>query len=101
VVTVELQLRPPPPKDSHPWFWGAGMLDFLRDSEVVWRAELPLSARDRSAQVEHRGEFGWVLVLRFTHEGAERLLAGLDLPRHVEGELAPKPGLRPLRLDRP
>lgn len=72
------------------------MLDFLkgRDSEVVWRAELPLAVRNRSAEVEQRGEFGWVLVLRLTHEAAEKMLAGLDLPRHVEGELAPVSGFR-------
>lgn len=94
VVTVELHLQPQPPKDAHPWFWGAGMLDFLRDSEVVWRAELPLAVRDRSASVKI-SEFGWVLVLRLMHEDTTELLTGLDLPRYVEGQPAPKSEVHP------
>ena len=93
IVTVELQLRPQPPKGSTPWFWDGGMLDFhereRRDVKVVWRAELPKSVRLRSARVQQHKDFGWVLVLRFTHADAEALLAGLSLPKCVEGQEAP------------
>lgn len=98
IVTVELQLRPQPPKGSTPWFWGGGMLDFLSPHrkrgetvKVVWRAELPKATQMRSARVQYVREFGWVLVLRFTHDEAEALLAGLSLPWCVEGQEAPFP----------
>lgn len=93
VVTVELQLRPQPPKGSTPWFWGAGMLDFHgprrkrgETVKVVWRAELPKGVSARCCRVRYDKDFGWVLVLRFTHDDAEALLAGLSLPRYVEGQ---------------
>jgi len=96
IVTVELQLRPQPPNGSTPWFWGGGMLDFHSPRrkrgetvKVVWRAELPKTVQMRSARVQHVKNFGWVLVLRFTHGDAEALLAGLSLPRYVEGQEAP------------
>lgn len=89
VVTVELQLRPQPPKGATPWFWGGGMLDFHqhhgRDVEVVWRAELPSFWTMRSARVEHGKEFGWVLVVRLTHWEAKSLLARHGWPDYVVG----------------
>jgi hypothetical protein len=101
VVTVELQLRPQPPKGATPWFWGAGMLDFhvreRRQVRVVWRAELPDMATMRSARVEQVKDFGWVLVLRFTHDEARDMLDHVSLPDYLEGELAPVP-LTPIYL---
>jgi hypothetical protein len=65
------------------------MLDFLsadyRHPEAVWRAELPASVKMRHAKVEYRGEFGWVLVLRYTHEDAAGALVALDLSECVYG----------------
>lgn len=109
VVTVELQLRPQPPKDSTPWFWGGGMLDFHdgpRDyPEVVWRAELPSFWSMRSARVEYNKDFGWILVVRLTHEEAVSLLARHSWPASVEGLSGPEAmvavGLRPRVLPLP
>lgn len=92
VVTVELQLRPQPPKGATPWFWGGGMLDFHgprrkrgETVEVVWRAQLPSFWSMRSARVEYSKDFGWVLVVRLAHEEAKRLLAGVRWPDYVLG----------------
>ncbi|HVH53031.1 MAG TPA: hypothetical protein VNA32_02750 [Actinomycetota bacterium] len=94
VVTVELQLRPQPPKGSTPWFWGGGMLDFhqrrRRRTEIVWRAELPGFVRDCAARVVQDPDYGWLLMVRYRHAHARMLLAGVGLPECVEGQEAPE-----------
>ena len=61
--------------------------------KVVWRAELPKALSDRSCRVQYLKEFGWVLVVRFTHEDAEAILAGWLWVGYVEGQEAPFPML--------
>jgi hypothetical protein len=90
IVFVELQLRPDPPLGSEPYFWGTGMLDFLLDGRTVWRAELPLygpSGSSLPAHVQRQNGYGWVLVLRYSHSDAWRVLDGLGLPDHVAGKV--------------
>jgi hypothetical protein len=103
MVTIELQLRPSPPADARPYWWGYGMLSFYQLVPVehpphvaehrghetrplkVWEADLhELTARSTwSAKVEHRDGFGWVLVLRLLHDKARAALAALNLPENV------------------
>jgi hypothetical protein len=64
------------------------MLDFLIDGKTVWRAELPPGAGRSPAHVDKRDGYGWVLVLRYSHSDARRVLDGLGLPDHVAGTVS-------------
>jgi len=103
MVTIELQLRPSPPVEARPYWWGYGMLSFYidvprehpphvaeyRGNETrplkVWEADLhELTERSSwSAKVELRDDFGWVLVLTLCHDQARQALADLRLPVEV------------------
>lgn len=93
MVTIELQLRPSPPDDARPHWWGNGMLWFYdgparAEGRIVkvWEQDLGelTGQASRPAKVERRDGFGWVLVLALTHDRARDALAALHLPAVVE-----------------
>jgi hypothetical protein len=90
IVTVELQLWPPPPKTATPYWWGIDTLTFYRrgmDGDVhgkVWERNFegihnPFGAAERehrSASVRLDKAYGWILVLKVSHGSARRILEG-------------------------
>lgn len=86
-VIIELHLRPSPPRDTRPYWWGNGRLTF-RDPHtyrIVWEQELgEMTARSSEAgRVEWRDGFGWVLVLTLKHDRARDVLGAIGLPDSV------------------
>lgn len=94
MITVELLLWPSPPKDAHPYWWGAGRLDFHAADgpgearRTVWEGDLSYvcSLAEHTARVRYQDSFGWLLVLTFTHERAKRILGDLTLPNLIRPE---------------
>lgn len=86
MVFMELQLRPAPPSESEPYFWGDGMLDFRLGGSTVWRGQLPthMIEASRPSHVEKRDGYGWVLVLCYSHDVARRVLKSLGLPSFID-----------------
>jgi hypothetical protein len=83
IITVELQISPPPPLDAEPYWCYNHTLLFYRDGAEVWRRDFPEVENCRtSARVRLDGSFGWVLVLSFTHDEAMPALEALGL--HIE-----------------
>lgn len=95
IVKIELQLRPSPPDDAKPYWYGYGSLCFYdgpayAEGRVVkvWDSDLhELTERSSwSAKVERREGSGWVLVLRLAHTKAREALAALHLPDFVAAD---------------
>lgn len=90
MVTIELQPWPQPPEGTEPYWFGNSDLAFRypysNPPVHVWEQNLgDLTARSSwSARVECKPPFGWVLVLRLTHEKAVRLLAAAGIPADIE-----------------
>ncbi|MES1975863.1 MAG: hypothetical protein V4472_25675 [Pseudomonadota bacterium] len=88
IITVELQLRPSPPEDARPYWWGLGHLDFwdADHRERVWRGQAaPWNLIGSGpARVEVRPGFGWVVVVTFSHDKAKRILGREGMPAFIE-----------------
>jgi hypothetical protein len=84
IITVELQLRPSPPENARPYWWGVHMLDFFdADDRLIWRQRVDEAAYSSHAARVRGCAGGWVLVLTFTHDRAKHALRSMLLPDFI------------------
>lgn len=90
IITIELQLCPPPPEDAEPYWWGSHRLTFRRHGQPVWEAHIPEAdwSKGRTAYVRMEHGYGWVLVLTLMHDDAKKILDGLALPYYAGAPMA-------------
>jgi len=89
IIKFSRQLRPQPPKGSHPYWWGIGDLDFIKNGKVVWHQEIPEASNFynknfydwlkvpriylNGCQVEHDKDWGWILKFEASHQEAHKI----------------------------
>ena len=89
IIEFSRQLRPQPPKNSHPYWWGIGDLDFFKDGKKVWHQEIPEASNFFKQQfynwlkvpriyfgtckVEYDKDWGWILKFQVSHQEAHKI----------------------------
>jgi hypothetical protein len=88
-VTFSRQLKPQPPKDSYPYWWGIGDLSFYKYGKTVWHQEIPEASLYfvkgfynwlktpryyiYGCQVKLDKNWGWILEFQMSHEEAAKI----------------------------
>ena len=89
IIEFSRQLRPQPPKNSHPYWWGIGDLDFFKDGKKVWHQEIPEATNFfnqgfyawlkvprvylGTCKVEYDKNWGWLLKFQVSHQEAHKI----------------------------
>lgn len=95
VITIELQLWPPPPRNAKPHWWGLHDLTFYETDasgrlvprgdgsnmfKEAWHRRIPEAAISSPlASVRLDANRGWLLRLHLTHNAARRVLDAIGL----------------------
>jgi hypothetical protein len=64
MIYFSRQLRPQPPPDAMPYWWGIGDLSFHKDGKTVWHQEIP-----EASSFFKKGFFDWLKVSRYYLSG--------------------------------
>ena len=89
IIEFSRQLRPQPPKNSHPYWWGIGDLDFIKNGKKVWHQEIPEASTFfkegfyswvkvpriyfGTCKVEYDKDWGWILKFQISHQEAHKI----------------------------
>jgi len=95
------QLRPQPPPDARPYWYGLGELAFYKDREKIWNQKIPeaqhtmrfnrygaksLEHPGRGMKVEFNQHWGWLLTFEISHRDADNIWAFILSPDFREGK---------------